>query len=81
MTSPDRPVKIPNREAALRIVTSHIVGNLQASTTDELVNSVEAAKQLTRAEEQRLEWAIDQVVRRLHAMGARHDLPRPDAER
>lgn len=69
MSSPDRPVKIPNRKAALRIVTSHIVGNLQATTTDELVNSVEAAKQLTKAEEQRLEWAIDQVDRRLHAMG------------
>lgn len=66
-----RPVKIPTKKAALRLVASHLAGNLGASTTDEILNSAEAEESLTPAEAGRLGWAVDEVIRRLYSMGGR----------
>lgn len=65
----ERPVKIPTKRAALRLVASHAAGNLGASTTEEILNCVEAAEALTPAEVRRLNWAVDEVIRRLYTMG------------
>jgi hypothetical protein len=67
----ERPVKIPTKKAALRLVASHLAGNLGASTTDEILNSVEVEESLTPAEVKRLDWAVDEVTRRLYTMGGR----------
>ncbi len=71
MSTAGRPVKIPGYQAALRMVASHAPSNLTASTTDEILGYPGAEDQLTKAETERLNRAVDQVVARLRAMGSR----------
>ena len=71
MSTAGRPVEIPSYTAALRMVAAYAASNLTASTTDEILASSGAEDQLTRAETERLNQAVDQVVARLRAMGGR----------
>lgn len=66
-----RPVKIPTRKAALQLVSRYLGGHLAASTTDEILGYAGAEDKLTKAETERLNRAVDEVTRRLYAMGGR----------
>jgi hypothetical protein len=66
-----RPVKIPTKKAALRLVADHVAGNLGASAADEILGSIRAEESLTPTEAIRLGWAVDEVIRRLYAMGGK----------
>ena len=61
-------VQIPNRKTALRQVARHMASNLQASADYDEAAGVDEDS-LTPAEMRRLDWAVDEVLRRLHAMG------------
>jgi hypothetical protein len=69
--STGRPVRIPSRKAALQLVSRYLGGHLPASTTDEILGWDGAEDKLTRAEAGRLNWAVDEVARRLYAVGGR----------
>ncbi len=62
-------VKIPGKRAALQRVAGHVASNQQSSGTDEILGDPGAEELLTPAEAARLDWAVDQVVRRLYRMG------------
>lgn len=60
--TPDR-VRVPNRQAAVRLLVGHIRGEFQGSTLEELFDlTVDQASALTSAEEQRLGWAMAEVL-------------------
>lgn len=49
-------------------VASHAAANLHASTADEVIREYE---ELSEADQDRVDWAISEVIRRLHQMGER----------
>lgn len=57
-----------NRQEWVRRVADHAAANLGASNPDEVVGEYEA---LTEADQDRVDWAIDEVRRRLYYMGQR----------
>jgi hypothetical protein len=67
----DKPERrLPNRNAALRLVAGYLIGCLSASAADEILGSVDAVEQLTPAETRRLDWAVGEVLRRLNSLAA-----------
>jgi hypothetical protein len=60
--------RIPNKKAALRQVALHMTSNLQTSADYDEAAGVDEDS-LTAAETRRLDRAVDEVLRRLHAMG------------
>jgi hypothetical protein len=61
-------VQVPNKPAALRQVARHLGAHLHACAGyDEAAGLDENT--LTPAEIRRLDWAVDEVLRRLYAMG------------
>ena len=59
--------KVPNKQDALRKIASVVGGLVGAGGLEDLFGYDEEA--WTEAERERLEWACDEVQRRLYAMG------------
>jgi len=60
-------MRIPNRQAALRRVAAHAAALLESGDLEEAAGVL--ADDMTPAEIARLEDAVDEVIRRLRAMG------------
>lgn len=59
--------RVRNRQQALQLVAGHVAGLLGAGSIEEASGLIE--HELTAAEARRVGWAMDEVARRLYAMG------------
>jgi hypothetical protein len=60
--------QIPNQKAALQQVARHLAAHLHACAGYDESAGV-ADETVTPAEARRLDWAVDEVMRRLYGMG------------
>jgi hypothetical protein len=65
-----RKVEIRTKKQALQVVVSHVAGLLGADSLEEATGFTEPeVAAMSDAEMERLDWAIEEVRRRLYGMG------------